>query len=158
MNKERCNSIFYNLLRIHGDREILPTTYVREFFETRRCDHVCDLSTHRDEYAKKITADDPDRLARVLSFKETELDLKIALKASVHYHTRHEKKLVESLTLPSRVWCHTVGNAESAFAFVGMGAGDSMMTVARSTTKAILGAMASRSAAEKATSSKVTMS
>ena len=51
-DRAKCNTIFVNLLRFHGQQDTLSTAFIREFFETVRCDRVFDMSIHRDELRK----------------------------------------------------------------------------------------------------------
>ena len=114
LQKKKCDSIFANLLRNHGNKDLLASAYIREFFETCRCDDVHDLSAHREEYRSKLDADEKGRLARILLFKETDMDEKVAAQAALHYDEWHETALVKALTWPSWIKYHTIVRAEAA--------------------------------------------
>ena len=117
MDQSKCNRIFVNLLRFHGQEDTLSTAFIREFFETVRCDQVFDMSAHRDEYARKLTK---PRLDRILAFKSTNEDELAAAQATMHYHTWHEKRLLAAISWPSRVYYHTVGRAERMLGIAGV--------------------------------------
>lgn len=120
LQQKKCNSIFANLLRNHGSKDLLASAYIREFFETFRCDDVHDMSMHREEYRGKVDADEKGRLARILSFKKTDMDEKVAAQAALHYNEWHETALVKALTWPSWLKYHTIVRAERAAARVGI--------------------------------------
>jgi hypothetical protein len=117
MDRAKCNTIFVNLLRFHGQEDTLSTAFIREFFETVRCDQVFDMSAHRDEYARKLTK---PRLERIMAFKSTDEDEAVAAQATMHYHTWHEKQLLAAITWPSLAYYHTVTRAERTLAVLGI--------------------------------------
>jgi len=104
-DRAKCNTIFVNLLRFHGQQDTLSSAFIREFFETARCDQVFDMSVHRAEYERKLTK---PRLERILAFKNTDEDELVAAQATMHYHTWHEKRLLAAISWPSLVYYHTV--------------------------------------------------
>jgi hypothetical protein len=77
LDKEKCQSLYMNLLACQTLNRIPHSVYVREFFETRRCDHVKSFEGCREDYAKRINKGDPERLQRVLKFEEHELMRKL---------------------------------------------------------------------------------
>ena len=116
-DRAKCNTIFVNLLRFHGQQDTLSTAFIREFFETVRCDRVFDMSIHRDEYAQKLTK---PRLDRILAFKATDEDEAVAAQATMHYHTWHENRLLAAISWPSLLYYHTVTRAERTLAIFGI--------------------------------------
>ena len=111
--KTQCNALFATLLLFHGRRDTPSSAFIREFFETARCDRVFDMSAHRDEYARKLTT---PRLERILAFKSTAEDELVAAQATMHYHVWHEKRLLAAVSWPSRVYYCTVLQVERALA------------------------------------------
>ena len=67
-DRAKCNTIFVNLLRFHGQQDTLSTAFLREFFETVRCDRVFNMSIHRDEYAQKLTKPRLDRISSIVLY------------------------------------------------------------------------------------------
>ena len=115
--KVKCNTIFENLLHFHGQQDMLSSAFIREFFETVRCDQVFDMSTHRAEYEKKITK---DRLDRILTFKTNDKDESVAAQATLHYHYWHQTRLLKAISWQSWVYYHTVTRAEKTLASLGL--------------------------------------
>ena len=114
-DRAKCNTIFVNLLRFHGQPDVLSSAFIREFFETVRCDRVFDMSSNRDEYEQKLTK---PRLERILEFRSTDEDELAAAQAAMHYHTWHEKRLLAAISWPSLVYYHTVTRAERTIHWV----------------------------------------
>lgn len=146
--QKKCDSIFANLLRNPGKKDILASAYIREFFETCRCDGVHDLSAQREEYRSKVDADEKGRLARILLFKETDMDEKVAAQAALHYDEWHETALVKALTWPSWIKYHTIVRAERTAAIVGIaGATYAGARVAESSFRYLKGVSVAKDAA-----------
>jgi hypothetical protein len=100
VEQKKCESIYYNLLECHrkrGDQQILATFYIREFWETQKCDQVHDFSPLRNDLEKYLGK---ERLTRILGRREAEDDLVDAAQACFHYHRWHEKNLVAALSWP----------------------------------------------------------
>jgi hypothetical protein len=70
----KCDSIFTNLVRINHENYFMASAFVREFFETMRCDDVFNMTYHRQKYAIKINLGDNTRMFRVLNFTTSETD------------------------------------------------------------------------------------
>jgi hypothetical protein len=98
LDKEKCQSLYMNLLACQSLNRIPDSVYVREFFETRRCDHVKSFEGCREDYANRINKGDPERLQRVLKFEETRTDERIVAQARLHYAQWHYKQLVGALS------------------------------------------------------------
>eukprot|EP01038_Epipyxis_sp_PR26KG_P017357 gene17357-23972_t len=102
----KCQSIYQNLLEAKG---IPASAYIREFFQTDRCDGEADFTKLRDAYKTSLNdtkKPDPLRLTRVLNFEETEIDEKIAAQACLHYANWHNKQLVSALNWPNWFYYH----------------------------------------------------
>ncbi len=113
----KCNNLFVNLLHFHEQPEILSSAYIREFFETARCDAVFDMAPYRAEYEKKLTK---ERLDRILMFKSTDDDELVAAQAAMHYHSWHHTFLLKSLSTSSWVYYHAVTRVEKTAALFGV--------------------------------------
>lgn len=116
MNSNRdsriCQSIYQTLLECRQGRDIPSTAFIREFFETSRCDAEVDFSPFREEYVVRLNKDDDKRLQRILNFKETSVDEMVATQACIHYATWHHKQLVSALSWPNWFAYHTVDRVE----------------------------------------------
>jgi hypothetical protein len=124
IHKAKCHSIFQNLVHCQSAKDIVASAYIREFFETERCDDVVDFSARRNELSMKLNRDDPKRLERVRSFKDTQDDEKVCAQVCIHYHRWHNKQLVAALSWPDWIAYHTVERGERTLATFGIiGAG-----------------------------------
>lgn len=74
LHKLKCDSIFTNLLRIKHENNFMASAFVREFWETMRCDDIFNMTYHRQKYATKINLGDNNRMFRVLNFTSSEID------------------------------------------------------------------------------------
>ncbi len=74
LHKLKCDSIFTNQLRIKHEKNFMASAFVREFWETMRCDDVYNMTYHRQKYAIKINLGDNNRMFRVLNFTSSETD------------------------------------------------------------------------------------
>lgn len=97
---KRCDSLFLNLLKFHGGAATTTRApaFIREFWETERCDHLHNFAPRREEYAARLK---DGVLLRVLTFQETPADEKVAAQAVMHYAEWHEKNLVSALSMSS---------------------------------------------------------
>ena len=74
IHKLKCDSIFSNLLRVKYEQTLPASAFIREFFETVRCDDVFNMTFHRLKFAAKINLGDKSRMHRVLNFVSNETD------------------------------------------------------------------------------------
>ena len=100
-----CDSIYYTLLRENYEKTVPASAFIRELFETARCDDVFDLSVLRRDYASKINRGDKARLQRILDFKTNETDEAVAAQAVLHYYDWHERRLLRAVSWTSW-WRH----------------------------------------------------
>jgi hypothetical protein len=70
----KCDSIYVNLLQAKFEKNFMASFFVREFFETARCDKVYNMTDMRQKYAAKINVGDPNRMCRVLNHEEDPKD------------------------------------------------------------------------------------
>ena len=120
IEKKKCQSIYQNLLECRQEKDIPASAYIREFFETSRCDGEVNFKPFRDEYSTRINKGDSKRLQRVLGFEETEVDEKIVAQACMHYAKWHNKQLVSALNWQNWFVYHTVDRAERTLAVFGI--------------------------------------
>lgn len=122
--RNRCESIYCNLLECcgrSGDQNHLATSYLREFWETRRCDSFHDFAPLRNDIESRLGS---EALKRIINCDETNKDLLLATQVCLHYHRSHEKHLVGALTWSDWMKYQTVDRGERTLAGFGIfGAG-----------------------------------
>jgi len=101
---ERCQFIFLNLLRLRKHIDLAPAAYIREFFQTERCDGASDLRHQRDAYRRFLG---PESSARIAKYDETRVDERRAAHAVMHYSTFDASLLAKSLTWPNWIMYYT---------------------------------------------------
>jgi hypothetical protein len=110
--RTKCNLVFLNLLHLYNRKNISESALIREFFETEKCDHVFDMSSHRFEYAKKLGE---ERLSRILAFEPTTVrDERVAQQAVIHYRSWHQARLLKALEWKSWIYFRIVTPVERA--------------------------------------------
>jgi hypothetical protein len=79
----KCDSIYVNLLcaRAKHENNFLASAFVREFFETARCDDVFNMTYHRRKYVAKIIMGDRKIIFRILNFTSDTTDESIVSQA-----------------------------------------------------------------------------
>jgi len=124
LEKVKCQSIYQNLLDCRQEQDMLASAYIREFWETARCDTVAtDFSPFRKEFEGRLNARESGALNRILSFDETEKDEKVAAQACGHYSKWHNKQIVSALNWTNWLRYHTIERAEKTLAVFGIGGG-----------------------------------
>jgi len=108
-NREKCQSIYWNLLELLN-RQDLPAAhlYIRDFFETSRCDQFKDFKGLRQDVVDMAGRYDQNALSRVLDAEHHDRDEDIMQTVQTHYHTWHKTKLVKSLEWMPWIQYHTV--------------------------------------------------
>lgn len=120
LHEQECNTTFINLLTIRGDVNIPATAYVREFFETARCDDVSDMAPLRADLSEKIEKYSPGAMQRIETCVPTDHDETAAAQAVIHYHIWQEEKLTAALTGQSWLSYHALQRVERTAATVGV--------------------------------------
>ena len=69
-HRMKCDSIYVNLLQVKHEKDFTASFFIREFFETIRCDRVCNMTDMRQKYIEKINVGDQNRTCRVLNHEE----------------------------------------------------------------------------------------
>ncbi|RYE59300.1 MAG: hypothetical protein EOP48_01290 [Sphingobacteriales bacterium] len=127
LQKKKCYSIYQNLVHCQSSlsgKDILASAYIREFFETSRCDGLHDFSPFRGELESRINVGDSKRLDRVIKFEENDVDEKVCAQACIHYHKWHNKHLVKALSWQDWAYYHVIERSERTVASLGiLGAG-----------------------------------
>ena len=69
-HRMKCDSIYVNLLQVKHEKDFTASFFIREFFETIRCDRVYNMTEMRQKYIEKINVGDQNRTCRVLNHEE----------------------------------------------------------------------------------------
>lgn len=147
LREKKCQSIFLNLLTTGSEKftDADAPAYIREFFQTARCDDVFDFSEERKSLQESINSKkapgtapdtaldtdldtDPDKppekaLLRILYYKEVEGDQRRANQAVIHYKTWHERRLLKALDWEHSGLYHFKYRWERTLAYFGLFAG-----------------------------------
>ena len=114
---EKCQNIYWNLLQLHSSDGVTAPAYVREFWQTSRCDNCADFSTHRHDMQKILGE---DTVNRILEYQSNEKDDEKATQAVVHYFYWHQKLLVDALDWKGKMYYYTFSQAERTLAAIGI--------------------------------------
>lgn len=117
-NKQRCNSIYWNLIELLTEKEEASAYFLREFYQTKRCDKIYDLHENRTDLQKYLG---DSTLNNILDYKEDEnpSDLKKVTQAVCHYYAWNRKSLLKALPWGSWLYYHTFYMVERKFATLG---------------------------------------
>lgn len=122
--KSRCNMIYWNLVELLSNKATgqQAAVYLREFWQTKRCDQFSNLSGLRKALRDRMGDED---LSTVFAFKEEQSQERKATQAVAHYYRWHSEELVKALPVQSRVYYHLIYNPTHALfssaAAVGLG-------------------------------------
>lgn len=94
--KQKCQSIWYNLLAPKSNYGDNATIYLREFFETHRCDHIHDMKSYRNNYRSYIGS---EAYKRIIHGQPISEDDKMKASSSVfHYYEWDRRFLLKCLS------------------------------------------------------------
>lgn len=104
---DKCQSIFLNLIRIidSDSNQKSSSYYIREFFQTARCDTFSDFSKDREAYKKHIGN---AALENILNYKETDEDKRKGAQAVLHCRYWNRSSLISSLDFKNWLYYHTI--------------------------------------------------
>lgn len=112
----RCQGLYSTLLTFQAaamSGKIPATVYIREVFETERCDNVLDMSLARAEYEERLGGE--LRVMSLMNFDPfTPDEYEIAAAAVKELTPKHRAALISALPLHSRVYHHMVQPLENA--------------------------------------------
>jgi hypothetical protein len=105
MDKEKCQSIYWNLMNVVDVRDGgVATLLVNELKHTARCDHIHNLELLRAGIQKEMTA---ESLARVIEGTENAADERRAERAVYHYFPQAQTEVYSCLEWKSKMYYHT---------------------------------------------------
>ncbi len=115
-----CDSIYWNLIEMHNGARHKDASeacsVLRELWQTERCDIIgTDFSGHRKAISEHVGDDVKNR---ILQYTASESDRERAIDTIGHYHMYSRKLLVAALPLSSRLYYHTIYQAERSVAVV----------------------------------------
>ncbi|KJE92973.1 hypothetical protein CAOG_03841 [Capsaspora owczarzaki ATCC 30864] len=93
-----CQRIYSTLLEFGRVQSSGTKVYLRELFETARCDHVKDLSARRDAYEDYVNTYSPGGMERILDYRDTHRDAEVAKQAVLHMFFNDRQVLYNALT------------------------------------------------------------
>lgn len=133
LHGRKCRSIYYQLLDCntkHAGKDITASAYIREFMETSRCDDIVNFQDYRMELESHVNKTDRLVKERIMKFKETDRDEKIAAQACLHYYNYHNSRLVDALATKDWIKYHTVDRVENTLAAFGVVGGHGALKAA----------------------------
>lgn len=93
---DKCQTIFYNLAYIAAVGG-MPKVFLREFWQTTRCDDYHNFSSLRKDYVSHMGR---TTLDRIMTYKEDYTDAEKATQTVVHYADWTKSELLKALTFP----------------------------------------------------------
>lgn len=108
----RCQDVYMALLAFH--EHLNSASYIRVLQHTSKCDIFYDFSDIRETYANALGE---ECMQRLIAYKETNADLRVALQAIDYYRFRTEINLKSALTWPNWLWYHSVHKVERAISW-----------------------------------------
>jgi hypothetical protein len=129
MEKDKCNSIYWNLLELLDKFDSLDSTnYIRELMETNRCDKYNNLSQLRQDVRTHIGEESFLRIIREKKYSndintyqiEKQEDEERANGTLMHYHYWHRKNLAKCLPFHFRIYYETVFQTGRFGLFLGL--------------------------------------
>lgn len=111
----------------------ITQNYVREMYQTVRCDHLHNLEPLRSSFEAHLQQEPGKEGAihRIREYKAVGNDEERALQTLVHYWTWHRSTYRAALPLSSQFYYYTWYKAEKMFAMIGVGS--SALYAARNT-------------------------
>lgn len=131
----KCQMIYENLLVSLDNSKsgVTGSAFVRELFETSRCDNFSDFAPIRTSLTTKINEGDPTRFDRIMKFEQTTKDEEFVAQACYHYNKWHSNSLMSALSWPNWIRYNTIDRCERTVALMGIfGGGYAGLQVVRS--------------------------
>ena len=107
LHTAKCNSVFSTLLLMHHHTHFNSAAFIREFFETARCDDVLDMSEARKEYATAIGS---DQLTKIKNYEP--VDLKKLDQVILKLGGTHRRRLLNGLPWFSQAYHRIIAPVE----------------------------------------------
>lgn len=119
-DKKKCAMIYWNLIELTKSKsEDTAPYFLREFYQTQRCDNFYDFSENRQDFEAYLG---PKTIENVLNYEEEKdpKDIKKVAQAVFHYNAWSRKTLLKALPFSTWMYYHTVYMAERTFAAIGV--------------------------------------
>lgn len=114
---DKCQTIYLNLLDGLLERTFSTPNFVRELWQTERCDQFHSLQGLRTDITKHMGE---DALNRILLYQATPIDEEKALDTMIHYSRWTTRRLQESLDWPNWLRFH-IWERPHFLSYVGLG-------------------------------------
>jgi len=96
--KKICQSIYWNLIKMLDRKENLePVHILSEFWCTKKCDYIHDMSKLREKTKEYMNKINPDSFERMFQPDWNKEDKDVALRTSIHYNLIYRKELMSGL-------------------------------------------------------------
>ncbi|KAL9650116.1 hypothetical protein ABK040_011287 [Willaertia magna] len=114
-NANQCQEIYWNLLHYsQNNTNSLPTHFIRELEQTKRCDKFHDLKDLRKSYKSHLGKEIYNKIVKQQQRRDKDLEF-LACQTLIHYSQWTVKRLVNSLSFNSKLYYYTVGKTERFF-------------------------------------------
>lgn len=124
IDKKHCQTLYWNLLQSAKINQLLPSHFIRELEQTRRCDLVAtDLSVLRDNYKTHLNGQmkDEDAYNKLIESKSKNDEYEYAAtQTTLHYVAWTEDMLISALNWKKKGYYYTVYKAENTLATIGI--------------------------------------
>lgn len=121
IDKQRCQTLYWNLLHPKINDQILPSHFIRELEQTRRCDSIAkDLSVLRDDYKTHFNRKigDSDAYKKLIEKNNGYED--VAAQTIRHNLDKTEKCLISALNWKNKLYYYTIYNVENTLSILGI--------------------------------------
>lgn len=122
--RRRCTSIYWNLISLLEEKpdSAITQNYVREMYQTERCDHCHDFSDLRSSFERHLENEpgDSGAIQRIREYNTTDQDDARALQTLVHYWSWHRDEYRRGLPWYSQIYYYTWYRAEKTIAAIGL--------------------------------------
>lgn len=119
VTSQKCQTIYLNLLdALSTDKTFSTPTFVRELWQTKRCDQYHSLTDLREDITAHMGK---DTLERILAYKASPVDEEKAMDTMIHYSRWTAGKLEGALDYPHWIKFHVVEKPERLLSYVGLG-------------------------------------
>lgn len=124
MSKESCQTLYKNLLQLSKNNNALPSHFIRELEQTRRCD---DMGTNFSHLREKYESHFNDQMGSKEAY-ENLLNIKtrnnsfeyIAAQTVVHYMNFTEEEIKKAFNFKNRIWYHIMYKSQDTLATLGI--------------------------------------
>ena len=115
-----CYKIYWNLHEMMQNKDIPASFFIRELFQTVRCDNVKDFKELRSRYHSFIDEQKADSFNKIMTLQGDANTEEAAVQTFLHYQTWTAEELFKAFPFNYKLYYHTWHRSEKLFAFVGI--------------------------------------